>query len=79
MNKELIREGKIALIAGVLLYLGATIGYHFFIGYVLFGKTNDLWWILLLTSIFGMILIAIGIHWIIEGWILNEKTKSEDA
>ena len=79
MDKEEIREGKIALIAGILLYLGATIAYHFFIGYILFEKSNDLWWILLLTSILGMVLIAVGIDWIIEGWIINENSKSENS
>ena len=79
MDKELIREGKIALISGVLLYLGATIAYNLFIVYILFEKSNDLWWILFLTSIFGVILIVIGIHWIIEGWVMNEKTESENS
>ncbi len=79
MDIKEIRDGEISLIAGLLLYLSATIAYRFFIGYVFFSRSKDIWWMLFLTSILGVVLIILGIIWIVEGWISNESSESENS
>ncbi len=77
MDNESIIAGKNALLIGLALFLGSWIGWHFFVFSAISSDMYEmLWWIFFPTSIFGLVLILIGVNWIIKGLAHDENEHS---